>query len=68
MSSADAHDKTNEQGSTEEKISKKYVILLSFRCFSFTYKNVMLARLTRSILSPGRFQNVLCMPLKWYAF
>jgi len=27
----------------------------------------MLARLTRNLLSPGRFQSVLYQPFKWYA-
>ncbi len=63
MSSAGNND---EQGSTQEKISKKYVILF-FRCFSFIRKNIMLARLTRNLFSAGRFQNVLNLPFKWYA-
>jgi hypothetical protein len=55
-----------EQGSTQENISKKYVILF-FRWFSFIRENIMLARLTRNILSAGRFQNLLNQPFKWYA-
>ncbi len=55
-----------EQGSTQENISKKYVILF-FRWFSFIRENIMLARLTRNIFSAGRFQNLLNQPFKWYA-
>jgi hypothetical protein len=55
-----------EQDSTQEKISKKYVILF-FRCFSFIREYIMLAHLTRNIFSTGRFQNVLNLPFKWYA-
>ncbi|CAF1337154.1 unnamed protein product [Adineta steineri] len=48
MSSDATGDNVDEQGSTQEKISKK--------------KNIMLARLTRNILSAGRFQNALYLP------
>jgi hypothetical protein len=69
VSSDATGDNLDEQGSTQEKISKKYVILFS-RCFLFIRKKIiiMLARLTRNIFSAGRFQNVLNLPFKWYAF
>ncbi len=69
MSSDATGDKPDEQDSTQEKISKKYVILFS-RCFLFIRRKIiiMLARLTRNIFSAGRFHNVLNLPFKWYAF
>jgi hypothetical protein len=52
----------------QKKKLVKSMSFISFRCFSLVRENAMLARLTRTLFSAGRFQNVLNQPLKWYAF